>query len=109
MELTTEQAMALLGEVATKADAAREQWDAARRVRDDLIRLLDGQVGVTRAGMARVVGISRPVLYQVLDSQEQLLADVVVDPVLREAIGRAIGGDYSLGDDDGRIRIDVRA
>lgn len=101
--------MALLGEVAQTADEAREAWDAARRVRDDLIRLLDGQAGVSRAGMARVVGISRPVLYQVLENREELVADVLVDPVLRDAIRGALGRDYAIGDDDGRIRIDVRA
>jgi hypothetical protein len=110
MELTKDQALSLLSEVAEMVDQRREAWDEARRVRDELVQLLDGQVGMTRAGMARAARLTRPWLYSVLDGQEraEVLEDVLLDPVLRDAIARSVG-EYSLGDDDGRIRLDVRA
>lgn len=109
MELTTEQALGVLAAVAQTTEEAREAWEQARRVRDELIQLLDGQVGVTRAGLARAAHLYRPAIYAILDGHEraELLEDVLLDSVLREAIERSVGS-YSLGDDDGRIRIDVR-
>lgn len=95
MEITVDEALALLRSTADRVQRARSAAEEAEDVRDALIRALDGQPGMLRRDMAAAAGITKSRFFQIAQTaapeREAILDGVPMDQELYDALAEVLG------------------